>query len=102
MIFILKLRSDRIGSLFLSILYQIYYCKIHNYFIHINDISKLDKYKTSIYLQSILNIIKEHNKKIKVTSKHTVLDKININGPGIYDLCYGMGKIVQDTQCVKK
>jgi hypothetical protein len=99
MIFILKLRSDRIGSLFLSILYQIYYCKIHNYFIHINDISKLDKYKTSIYLQSILNIIKEHNKKIKVTSKHTVLDKININGPGIYDLCYGMGKIVQDTQC---
>lgn len=101
MIFILKLRSDRIGSLLLSILYQLYFCSINNYFIKIDDISKLIEYKSSIYFKYILNIIEEHNKKIQVISNAVVLDTINISGPGLYDydLCYGMGKIVQDTQC---
>lgn len=97
MIFILKWRNDRIGSLLLGILYQVYHCKINNYFIKINNINTINRYKSSLYLQYILNIIEEHNKKIKITSNNIVLDKINIHGYN--ELCYGMGKIVQDTQC---
>ena len=98
MIFILKLRGDRIGSLLLSILYQIYYCSINNYYIKFDDIRKLDNYKSCIYLKYILNIVEEHNKKIQLISNKVVLDTINVSGPGTYDLCYGMGKIVQYTQ----
>jgi hypothetical protein len=100
MIFNLKTRPDRIGTEILSILFQFYYCYKYNYILRYN--TNNIRFKDSIFMASIINLINEHNNKIiNNSSKQNMVvnDTINIPGPGESDMCYGMGKIVQETHC---
>ena len=92
--FILKNRSDRIGTLILSILYQLYYCNLNNCYLKYNK--RQINFQDSIFIKKILFLIDDHNEKI--TSKKIIKDKINIIGIGGTDMCYGMGKIVSLTE----
>ena len=98
MIFNLKTRPDRIGTEILSILFQFYYCYKYKYILKFN--SNDIKFKDSIFMKSIFNLIQEHNANIisnsNITRNMVVNDTINIPGPGETDMCYGMGKIVQE------
>ena len=99
MIFNLKTRPDRIGTEILSILFQFYYCYKYKYILNFN--SNDIKFKDSIFMKSIFNLIQEHNSNIisnnsNITRNMVVNDNINIPGPGETDMCYGMGKIVQE------
>jgi len=100
--FILRTRTDRIGTELLSILFQFYYCYINKYYVQY-DFTKF-KYTNSIFVKCILQIIDKHNINLLNTNNmlinnnnnnNIITDNINIPGPGNTDMCYGMGKIVQ-------
>jgi hypothetical protein len=93
MIFLLKNRPDRIGTEILSILYQFYFCYNNKYYLKY-DTHKI-KFLDSLFLKSILKCIDEYNNKLVNINNIVVNDKINIPGPGEFDMCYGMGKVVQ-------
>ena len=100
MIFNLKNRPDRIGTEILSILFQFYYCYKYNYILKY-DINKI-RFKDSVFIISIFKLIDVHNTKIiNNSNNHNIVvnDTINIPGPGETDMCYGMGKVVQEIQC---
>jgi len=94
MIFLLKTRGDRIGTLILSILFQFYNCYINNYYLQY-DISDFREYKDSLFIKCIILIIDEYNNNLINRDNLIVQDEINIYGPGGGDMCYGMGKIVK-------
>ncbi len=91
MIFNLRVRPDRIGTEILSILFQFYYCFINNYYLRY-DINTI-KFKSSIFIKSIFYIIDSYNRKINFDNI-IAPDIINIDGPGVTDMCYGMGMCI--------
>jgi len=98
MIFNLKTRPDRIGTEILSILFQFYYCYKYNYILNYNK--DHIRFTDSIFMKSIFIIINNHNNKLLANNvveiNKIANDNINISGPGVTDMCYGMGKIVQE------
>jgi hypothetical protein len=87
----LRVRPDRIGTEILSILFQFYYCFINNYYLRY-DINTI-KFKSSIFIKSIFYIIDSYNRKINFDNI-IAPDIINIDGPGVTDMCYGMGMCI--------
>lgn len=101
MIFIYKHRPDRIGTEILSILFQFYYCYMHNYFFKYDQ--KQIRFADSVFIASIFKIITEYNNELikknnGIITTSIVNDAVNIPGPGETDMCYGMGMIVQVMQ----
>ena len=96
MIFLLKTRPDRIGTELLSVLFQFFYCYKKNYYLKYNETQI--KFKDSIFMKSIFKIIDNYNLIDNNIDNKIVNDDINIFGPGETDMCYGMGKIVQEIQ----
>ncbi len=97
MVFILKTRTDRIGTELLSILFQFYFCYKNKYLLKY-DYNNI-RFKDSVYMKCILKIIHDHNINLLESgisiNKSIEHDIINIPGLGGTDMCYGMGMIVQ-------
>jgi len=100
MIFILKTRPDRIGTEILSILFQFFYCYKYKYYLKYTT-SQI-KFKDSVFMGSIFIMIDNYNHNLTINNTINLdkitNDTINISGPGETDMCYGMGKIVQEVQ----
>ena len=62
MIFIYKHRPDRIGTEILSILFQFYYCYMHNYFFKYDQ--KQIRFADSVFIASIFKIITKYNNEL--------------------------------------
>lgn len=94
MIFRLINRPDRIGTNIMSILFQLYFCHKYKYFLSYN---KNNICFDSIYIVLILKIIDDFNSSLpKVITDSIAHDTINISGPGVTDMCYGMGMIISE------
>jgi len=95
MIFLLKTRVDRIGTEILSILFQYYHCYINNYILRY-DATQIN-FKNSIFMSCIFKLIDDHNSRLNHVASDIIIDDvINISGFGGTDMCYGMGKVVQE------
>lgn len=94
--FNLKHRKDRLGTQWLCILYQFYYCTYMNYYIQYND--DYIPFNDSIFIQCIFKLIKAHNSSFTKIESIIIDDIINIDGYADVDIgndmCYGLGFIV--------